>query len=129
MKTCTPQLADRMLLNPDLVALVGQRVCLFQAVQNAPLPDIVLVDITSSFNLNLAGADSMTIRRIQVTCRAKTYLEADAIGEVVLATMRAIKGPVGDFNVQAAIPVSDTAFFDDTTNISHRNIDFRVHYT
>lgn len=128
MKSCTPQIAERLLQNPAVTALVGQRIYLFQAIQNAPIPDIVLMDIAGSFNLNLQGAGDNANRRVQVTCRAKTYMEADAIGEVVLHTIKGIRGPLGGFDIHAVIPVSDTALFDDTTNINHRILDFRIHY-
>lgn len=129
MKSCAPVVANLLAADPAVAALVAGRVYLFQAIQNAPLPDIVINDVTGTFSANLETTGEPYGRRLSVICRATTYLQADAIGEVALACMKAIRGNVDGLFISAVLPVSDTPLFDDTTNINHRILDFRVHYS
>lgn len=83
-------LVARLLADPDIAALVGDRVEWDDLAPDSALPAITLQTISDPRPQTHDGFDSFRGTRVQVNCLARTATEADALLELVI---HALAGP------------------------------------
>lgn len=80
-------LVERLLADPGIAALVGDRVEWDDLAPDSPLPAITLQTISDPRPQNHDGFDPFRGTRVQVNCLARTAIEADALLELVIAVL------------------------------------------
>ncbi len=123
MTTTIQAVRDRLLLNADLVTLVGTRVHANKAPQDTAAPYVVMQVISDVPENTLSGSSvgRLSIVRLQVDVYGATYLTAAAVAEL---TDLVISGLVS--SDLAAQLISSRDFYDDGSQLHRVSQDFTV---
>lgn len=94
-------LRARLKAAPAVAALVGTRIEWLERPQGRPMPDITLSVISDTRDRHMKGFQTLQFTRVQVDCRAATYLEAKATAEAAIAAAEP-DGVVGGIHFRRA---------------------------
>jgi len=90
-----------LLTDAGVAALVGERVFVTVAPQDAALPLVVLRRVSTPRAYAHTGASRLAWPRVQVTARAARQAEAAAVAKAVRQAVSGYRGTMGDVPVQA----------------------------
>lgn len=120
-----------------LAALVGTRIYLEVAGQDATLPYLTRVEISAVPDNVLAGRPSFTRRRVQFTAWGESAASANAVREALKDCLAGFRGevdlggsPPQTYRIQAALPDTETAIADPNPQAPRsfgRAVDFIFH--
>lgn len=80
-------LTARLLADSGLSAVIDDHVSWGVRPQGEALPGIVLNQVTAGRRYNHSGFDGLTAPRLQVDCYASTQLQAQQVGDLVVAAI------------------------------------------
>jgi hypothetical protein len=120
------QLRKVLLADPDVEALVGDRVHAVKAPDGVEKPYVVVAIISDVPESTLSGsdADALSTARVQVTAWSDRYEEAHDIDVATTAVVAALKAPAPGLSAWKASGPLD--LYDDEANLFGASTDFNV---
>ena len=93
--------------DPDVSALVGDRIYPLLVPQDATLPAIAYQRISTGRDETHTGPSGLSQARIQLTCIADSYDAAKAVADAVRSSLDGFSGTMGGINVGACFVTND----------------------
>lgn len=93
--------------DPDVSALVGDRIYPLLVPQDASLPAIAYQRISTGREEAHTGPSGLCSARIQLTCIADSYESAKSVADAVRKSLDGFSGTMGTFEVGACFVVND----------------------
>jgi len=90
-----------LLADAGVAGLVGERVFVTEAPQDAALPLVVLKRVSTPRVYAQTGPSGLAWPRVQITARAARQAEAVAVAKAVRTAVNGYRGSMGDVPVQA----------------------------
>jgi len=104
-----------LLANAGVTALVGERVFVTVAPQDAALPLVVLKRVSTPRVYAQTGPSGLAWPRVQITARAARQAEAVAVAKAVRQAVSGYRGSMGGVPVQAVfVDTERDGFFFET---------------
>lgn len=91
-----PLIVEKALdMAPGVTGLVGKRIYGGRASQGAPFPNIVVARTSEREPIDLSRAGGLREARVVVICRAERHIDAEELGEAVIAALAGYTSPEG----------------------------------
>lgn len=127
MSSLASRIRDALLADPDVVALVGDRVHAVKAPDGTAQPYVVVAvisDVPESTLRETVGQAALSNARVQVTAWAKRYEVASEVDEATSAVVQAMRRPAPGLSAwKASGPVD---LYDDEAELHGAATDFNV---
>lgn len=118
-------LRAKLLADTAVAALVSSRVHWQNPPEDNACPSVTLVRVSNPCFEILDGPAGLQTPRIQVECRAATFLGARALRDAVVAAIDGYRGPLdGGPEIQGTIKEDDRDIFEEIPRIFRTDIDF-----
>lgn len=86
-------------VDPDIIAVVAQRIFPIELPQKIQLPAIVLSSVDEVDGRHLSGSDRYPVGRFIVDCIGATHLAADALGDASSAVLIDYRGLIAGHQI------------------------------
>lgn len=108
-------LADLLLADGAIAALVGNRVRHIVLPQGTDYPAIVITQVASQYLTSLEGVNALQMKRFQIDCYARNQKAVRQLAQYVHNLLDGYRGLLSEGTaVQGVLPNSDAEFwFDD----------------
>ncbi len=125
----TEALRAYLLAAPAVAALVGERVFVTVAPQEAEKPLVVLRKVSGARVYSQSGDSGLAWPRVEITARAERAADAIAVATAVRQAISGYRGMMGAVNVQAVFVDSERDAFDFETRAFERVVDIFIWHT